>query len=103
MRGTLPTTYTYNADGIRTGKNVGGTAVEYMLDGSQILAEKNGSTVLRYFYDTVLRTANRMDTLNNMLNGTINTVSSSFSVSFNKSSGASITKVTIGTTVYMLK
>ena len=51
VKGGVTTTYTYNADGIRIGKTVGGTAVEYMLDGSQILAEKNGSTVLRYFYD----------------------------------------------------
>ena len=43
--------YEYNADGIRTKKIVGSTTTEYVLNGSQILAEKRGSTVIRYLYD----------------------------------------------------
>ena len=40
----------YNADGIRT-KKVGTTTVEYILNGTKILAEKNGDHIIRYFYD----------------------------------------------------
>ena len=43
--------YSYNADGIRTGKVVNGTTVEYVLNGTQILAEKNGDHIIRYVYD----------------------------------------------------
>ena len=49
------TAYTYNADGIRTGKTVNGIKHEYILNGSQILAEKwtqnNVEYVLVYIYD----------------------------------------------------
>ena len=51
VNGSVTTTYTYNSDGIRTGKTVGGVAVEYVLDGVMILAEKHGDNVIRYFYD----------------------------------------------------
>ncbi len=46
-----PTTYTYNANGIRIGKASSSRTVEYTLDGTTIVAEKvNGNT--RYFiYD----------------------------------------------------
>ena len=44
--------YTYNADGIRTGKTVNGTTTEYFLNGSQILAQKTGSETLWFFYDS---------------------------------------------------
>lgn len=44
--------YTYNASGIRTKKTVGSNTTEYFLDGSTILAEKNGSNVIWYIYDT---------------------------------------------------
>ena len=45
-------TYTYNADGIRTSKNVWGITIEYILNGSQIIGEKwsNGTTIV-YIYD----------------------------------------------------
>ena len=49
------TAYTYNADGIRTSKTVNGVKHEYILNGSQILAEKwtqnNVEYVLVYIYD----------------------------------------------------
>ena len=51
VKGGVTTTYTYNADGIRIGKTVGSTAVEYILDGTQIVGEKNGSFIIRYLYD----------------------------------------------------
>ena len=48
-------TYTYNADGIRTSKTVEGIKHEYILNGSQIIAEtwtESGvEYVLFYFYD----------------------------------------------------
>ena len=48
-------TFTYNADGIRIGKNVYGTEYEYIVSGSQILAEKwtSGGVehFLQYVYD----------------------------------------------------
>ena len=44
--------YTYNADGIRTGKTVNGTTTEFFLNGNQILAEKKGTTVVPYYYDS---------------------------------------------------
>ena len=44
-------TYLYNADGIRTQKTVNGTATEYFLNGSTILAEKTGDTVIWFIYD----------------------------------------------------
>ena len=45
------TQYSYNADGSRTGKNRNGVVTEYILSGSRIVAEKRGSTVIRYWYD----------------------------------------------------
>ena len=44
--------YLYNADGIRTRKTVGSTVTEYFTNGSTILAEKTGSNVLWYIYDS---------------------------------------------------
>ena len=44
--------YKYNADGIRTSKTVNGTAMEFFLNGSQILAQKTGDSVMRFFYDS---------------------------------------------------
>ena len=43
--------YEYNADGIRTYKYVNGVETDYVVNGSQILAEKRGDTVIRYLYD----------------------------------------------------
>ena len=44
--------YKYNADGIRTSKTVNGTTTELFLNGSQILAQKTGDSVMRFFYDS---------------------------------------------------
>ena len=44
--------YKYNADGIRTSKTVNGTATEFFLNGTQILAQKTGDSVMRFFYDS---------------------------------------------------
>ena len=44
--------YLYDADGIRTRKTVGSTVTEYFTNGSTILAEKTGSNVLWYIYDS---------------------------------------------------
>ena len=41
----------YNADGIRLSKTVGSTTTQYLLNGTQILAQKTGSTILSFFYD----------------------------------------------------
>ena len=47
--------YTYNADGLRTGKTVDGVRHEYYLSGSKILAEtrESGGTkkLIKYYYD----------------------------------------------------
>ncbi len=47
--------YTYNADGLRTGKTVDGVKHEYYLSGSKILAEtrESGGTkkLIKYYYD----------------------------------------------------
>ena len=43
--------YSYNSDGVRIGKVVNGTTVEYVLNGTQIVAEKNGDHIIRYVYD----------------------------------------------------
>ena len=43
--------FTYNADGIRTTKTVDGVAHEYILSGSQVIAEKWGNHTVAYFYD----------------------------------------------------
>ena len=44
-------TFAYNADGIRTSKNVNGTAHTYTLNGSQIVSEAIGNVLLVYLYD----------------------------------------------------
>ena len=44
--------YTYTPDGIRNGKTVNGTKTEYLLNGTQILAQKTGSNVMWFFYDS---------------------------------------------------
>ena len=44
--------YKYNADGIRTSKTVNGTTTEFFLNGSQILAQKTGDSVMRFIYDS---------------------------------------------------
>jgi len=49
--GTISYTYTYNANGIRTSKTVGGVKHEYLLDGTKILRETWGSNTLVPLYD----------------------------------------------------
>ena len=44
--------YYYNADGIRTQKNVHGVKTNYFVDGSTILAEQTGSNVIWFIYDS---------------------------------------------------
>ncbi len=44
-------TYTYNANGIRTGKNINGTSHSYRLDGTKILSEKWGGNTLIPLYN----------------------------------------------------
>ena len=44
-------TYTYNANGIRTSKNINGIKHEYTLDGTKILRETWGSNTLIPLYD----------------------------------------------------
>ena len=44
--------YLYDANGIRTRKTVGGVTTDYFLNGSTILAEKTGSSVIWYIYDS---------------------------------------------------
>ena len=43
--------FTYDSEGIRTSKTVGSTTTQYLLNGTQILAQKTGSTTLSFFYD----------------------------------------------------
>ena len=44
--------FTYNSDGIRTGKTVDGVATSYFLDGSTVVAQKTGDDVLWFLYDS---------------------------------------------------
>ena len=44
--------YIYTPDGIRSSKTVNGTKTEYLLNGTQILAQKTGSDVMWFFYDS---------------------------------------------------
>ena len=50
-RGSATTFYTYNTDGIRTSKSNPSMTVEYVLNGTQIVAEKNNGIIIRYLYD----------------------------------------------------
>ena len=44
-------TFTYDSEGIRTSKSDGTNTTKYLLNGTQILAQKTGSTTLSFFYD----------------------------------------------------
>ena len=44
-------TYKYNDQGIRTEKVVNGVVHKYYLQGEQIIAEKIGSTLIKFYYD----------------------------------------------------
>ena len=43
--------FTYNDEGIRTSKTVNGVRTEYILNGSQILAEITDTYIIVYMYD----------------------------------------------------
>ncbi len=43
--------YTYNEEGIRTSKTVGGVKTSYYLDGTNIIYQTNGTDSLYFFYD----------------------------------------------------
>ena len=43
--------FTYDSEGIRTSKSDGTNTTKYLLNGTQILAQKTGSTTLSFFYD----------------------------------------------------
>ena len=49
--GSMELEFTYNDEGIRTSKTVNGVTHTYRLNGSQIIAEEFGSTLLVYLYD----------------------------------------------------
>ena len=49
--GTNSINYTYDADGLRTGKTVNGTEHTYYYAGGKLLRETYGDTVLDFFYD----------------------------------------------------
>ena len=49
--GTTAASYTYDDNGIRTGKTVNGVKTEYYLNGSAILTQISGDTRLDFFYD----------------------------------------------------
>ena len=45
VNGAQTMTYSYNGDGLRTGKTVNGVVINYIWDGSDVVAELNGATV----------------------------------------------------------
>lgn len=51
-KGSQTLSYTYTPDGIRNSKTVNGTKTEYLLNGTQILAQKTGDDVMWFFYDS---------------------------------------------------
>ena len=48
MQGGKTTSYTYNGDGLRMSKNVGGTTTSHIWDGTNIAADVTGGTVTKY-------------------------------------------------------
>lgn len=49
--GTTCISYTYDANGLRTGKTVGNVTCNYLYDSGQLLRETYGDNVLDFFYD----------------------------------------------------
>ena len=49
--GNLLATYTYNADGLRTSKTVGGATTEYYWMNGTLYAQKTGEEYLYFLYD----------------------------------------------------
>ena len=52
--GTTAITYSYNAQGIRTSRQVGATYTDYLLDGGNVVGEIAGETVTTYLRGTNL-------------------------------------------------
>ncbi|MBC8533593.1 RHS repeat-associated core domain-containing protein [Yeguia hominis] len=50
-QGGMTLSFKYNVDGIRTQKTVNGTATDFFLNGTKILAQKTGNTVTWFYYD----------------------------------------------------
>ena len=50
--GSTNATYTYNEDGIRTSKTVSGKKTAYFLEGSTVIAQKTGSNVMWFLYES---------------------------------------------------
>ena len=51
VKGGKSLSFTYDSEGIRTSKTVDGVKTEYLLNGTQILSQKTGSSTLCFFYD----------------------------------------------------
>ena len=49
--GTNAISFSYNSDGIRTSKTVNGTTTSYVLEGSKVVFETDGSTKIWYYYN----------------------------------------------------
>jgi RHS repeat-associated core domain len=49
---TYNASFTYNENGIRTGKTVNGTTTKYLVDGSTVIAQQTGSNVLWFMYES---------------------------------------------------
>ncbi len=50
-KGGTTLSYTYDSEDIRTSKTVGSTTTEYLLNGTQILAQTTNGNALSFFYD----------------------------------------------------
>ena len=50
-KGGTTLSYTYDSEGIRTSKTVGSTTTKYLLNGTQILAQRTNGKTLYFFYD----------------------------------------------------
>ena len=44
-------TFTYDSEGVRTSKTVGGVKTSYLLNGTQILAQTTNGKTLCFFYE----------------------------------------------------
>ena len=51
QKGSTGVNYSYNADGLRTGKTVNGVKTEYAWDGSRLMAQRTGGNVTQFLYD----------------------------------------------------
>ena len=51
QNGSVVASYDYDENGIRTSKTINGVEHKYILNGSQIVAEKWGNQIVIYLYD----------------------------------------------------